>query len=321
MRLLPHDREHFITRLAPADFVPGAMCHRWIEFIDEITCREKEIARFLQRCMDYALSGTIEYECAIFLWGATSRNGKSTLTETVAHILGDYAKTASPQTFSARPADGTKATPDTARLKGARFVVIPEPDKGLEINSSILKQFTGGDKFVGRNLRENLFEYYPEFTPFFNTNHIPVITDDTLFASGRIVIIPFERHFKANEQDRTLKERFRQPEAMSGILNWLIDGHRMLKAEGLTMPDSLKRCVEEHRQEADDLSDFLLNALAEIESARTKTMDVYQNYAAWAKNHALRPVNNRVFIGELRKRYDVRRDCKLGNVVVGMGLR
>jgi putative DNA primase/helicase len=102
-------------------------------------------------------------------------------------------------------------------------VVIPEPDKGLEINSSILKQFTGGDKFVGQNLRESLFEYYPEFTPFFNTNYIPVITDDTLFASGRIIIIPFERHFKADEQDRTLKERFRQPEAMSGILNWLID--------------------------------------------------------------------------------------------------
>jgi putative DNA primase/helicase len=73
--------------------------------------------------MGYALSGAIQYECAIFLWGATSRNGKSTLTETVTHILGDYAKTASPQTCSTRPTDGTKATPDTARLKGARFVV------------------------------------------------------------------------------------------------------------------------------------------------------------------------------------------------------
>jgi putative DNA primase/helicase len=87
------------------------------------------------------------------------------------------------------------------------------------------------------------------------------------------------------------------------------------------MPDKQKRCVEEHRQEADDLSDFLLKALTEIAGFRTKTMDVYQNKAAWAKSYALRPVNNRVFIGELRKRYDVRRDCKFGNVVIGMGLR
>jgi putative DNA primase/helicase len=128
MRLIPHDRKRIITQLAPVDFVPGAVCYRWIKFIDEITCEEKEVARFLQRCMGYALSGTIEYKCAIFLWGASSRNGKSTLTETVAHILGDYTKTASPQTFSTRPADGMKATLDTVRLKGARFVVIPEPD-------------------------------------------------------------------------------------------------------------------------------------------------------------------------------------------------
>jgi putative DNA primase/helicase len=96
MRLLSHDRENFITQLAPVDFIPGAVCRRWIEFINEITCGEKAVARFLQRCFGYVLSGTIEYECAIFLWGATSRNGKSTLTETVTHILGDYAKTASP---------------------------------------------------------------------------------------------------------------------------------------------------------------------------------------------------------------------------------
>jgi phage/plasmid-associated DNA primase len=95
----------------------------------------------------------------------------------------------------------------------------------------------------------------------------------------------------------------------------------MLQSEGLALPDKLKRYVEEYRQETDDLSDFLLNALIEAEHARTKTMELYRSYAAWAKNHALRPVNNRVFVGELRKRCNVRRDCKLGNVVVGMGLR
>jgi putative DNA primase/helicase len=321
IRLRPHQRKDFITQLAPVDYIKDAVCERWLLFIDEITCGDKEIARFLQKSLGYALSGSTKYECAFLLWGATSRNGKSTLAETVSHILGDYAKTTSPQTFSSRPADGAKATPDTARLKGARFVVIPEPDKGLELNAALLKQFTGGDTFVGRHLRESPFEYRPEFKPFINTNHLPIITDDTLFASNRIIIIPFERHFKPDEQDRTLKDLFRKPENMSGILNWLIDGHKMLQAEGLVLPVKLKRHVEEYRQETDDLSDFLLNALIAAEHAKTKTVDIYQSYAAWAKGHALRPVNNKGFVGELRKRYDVRRDNKLGNVVVGMGLR
>jgi putative DNA primase/helicase len=321
MKLLPHNRQDFITQLAPVDYDSGAVCSRWEKFIGEITCGEKEIARFLCKSLGYALSGSTKYECAFLLYGATSRNGKSTLTETVAHILGDYAKTAAPQTFANRPADGTKATPDTARLKGARFVVIPEPDKGLEFNSALLKQFTGGDTFVGRNLRESPFEYRPEFKPFVNTNYLPIITDDTLFASERLKIITFERHFKADEQDRTLKDQFRKPENMSGILNWLLTGWKMLESVGLTMPDKLKRVVDEYRQETDDLSDFLINTLIEIENVRTKTMDLYQSYASWAKTHAIRPVNNRVFVGELKKRYEVKRDCKLGNIVVGMGLR
>jgi putative DNA primase/helicase len=129
MQLRPHRREDFITRLALADYAGGAVCERWERFVDEITGGEKETARFLQKSLGYALSGSTEYECAFLLWGATSRNGKSTLAETVSHILGDYAKTAAPQTFSNRPPDGAKATPDTARLKGARFVVVPEPDR------------------------------------------------------------------------------------------------------------------------------------------------------------------------------------------------
>jgi putative DNA primase/helicase len=101
----------------------------------------------------------------------------------------------------------------------------------------------------------------------------------------------------------------------------MIIGHKKLQTEGLIPPDKLKRYVEEYRQETDDVSDFLLNTLIEAEHARTKTMDIYQSYAAWAKGHALRPVHNRAFVGELRKRYDVRRDSKLGNIIVGMGLR
>ncbi len=224
MRIRGHDREDFITQLAPVDYRAETVCDRWMLFIDEITSADRETANFLQKALGYALSGSTKHECAFLLWGATSRNGKSTLAETVSHILGDYAKTTSPQTFAGRPTDGTKATPDTARLKGARFVVVPEPDKGLELNAALLKQFTGGDTFVGRHLRENSFEYRPEFKPFINTNYLPIVTDDTLFASNRIIIIPFERHFKAHEQDRTLKDLFRRPENMSGILNWLIDG-------------------------------------------------------------------------------------------------
>ena len=56
-------------------------------------------------------------------------NGKTTLTESVGTVLGDYFITAQPQTFARRNSDGSAANPDTARLKGARLINIPEPEK------------------------------------------------------------------------------------------------------------------------------------------------------------------------------------------------
>lgn len=44
----------------------------------------------------------------------------------------------------------------------------------------------------------------------------------TLFSSGRVIIVPFDRHFEEWEQDRTLKAEFAKDEAQSAILNWLI---------------------------------------------------------------------------------------------------
>ena len=54
------------------------------------------------------------------------------------YILGDYARTIQPQTLSRRSSDGSAASPDIARLKGARLVNMPEPEKGLELNTALV---------------------------------------------------------------------------------------------------------------------------------------------------------------------------------------
>jgi phage/plasmid-associated DNA primase len=49
-----------------------------------------------------------------------------------------------------------------------------------------------------------------------------------------------------------------------------------------------------------------------------KTSDLYTVYSAWAKENGYRPLSNRSFTGEIRKRCVVRRDGSAGNVVVGL---
>lgn len=318
--LQPHNATDMITKMARVIYDHKTRCGRWDKFIDEVMCGDTDMAVYLQKALGYALTGLTEYECFFILFGSKTRNGKTTLTETIAHILADYAVTAQPQTFSRRSSDGAAPSPDIARLKGARLVNIAEPEKGMELNAALIKQLTGGDTYTGRFLNENPFDFSMEGKIFINTNHLPRVSDDTVFASGRAKIIPFERHFTEAEQDKGLKEFFRRKENKSAILNWLVTGCRLIKEFGFDPPQRVIQAVAEYRQEADVIGAFLEERTIEKEGGRLSTALLYSYYTAWAKNNGYRAINNKNFVAEIQRRREIRRDGKVGKVIIGLAM-
>lgn len=318
--LQPHSAADLITKMAPVKYEPKARCPRWERFIDEVMCGDTDTAVYLQKAMGYALTGLMEYECFFILFGGKSRNGKTTLTETVAHILADYAVTAQPQTFSRRSSNGASPSPDTARLKGARLVAMPEPEKGMELNVALIKQLTGGDTYTGRFLNENSFEFSMEGKIFINTNHLPTVSDDTVFASGRAKVIPFDRHFTEAEQDKGLKHFFRHGGNKSAILNWLVAGYKMIQEAGFDPPQRVADAITAYRAEADIIGAFLAEYTVTQEKGRLSTSELHKHYAVWAKGNGYLPLCNRAFVGELRRRFEVKPDCRKGNVVLRLAL-
>jgi len=317
--LQKHNPVDLITKMAPVKFDHKAKCERWERFIMEIMCGDTDTAVYLQKALGLALTGDVSFDCFFVLYGAKSRNGKSTLMETVAAILGDYACSSSPQTFSRRSGDGASPTPDIARLQGARLVNMPEPEKGMELNASLMKQLTGGDTMVGRFLNENPFEFPMESKIFIGTNHLPRVSDDSVFASGRVKIIPFERHFTAQEQDKTLKQYFCRRENKSAILNWMIIGWRLIPEVGFDSPERVEEAVAAYRAEADIIGVFLSEYTCEEEKGRLSTSLLYSHYTTWAKDNGYHPMNSKNFVGEVRKRHEIRRDAS-GRVIIGLAL-
>jgi putative DNA primase/helicase len=319
--LQDHNPADMITKLAPVRYDVKAQCLRWERFIDEITCGDNELAVYLQKAVGYALTGLTEYEVFFILYGEKTRNGKTTLIETIANIMGDYTRNTQAQSLSRRSIDGSAATPDMARLKGARLVTVPEPEKGLELNIALIKQLTGGDTYTARFLNANPFEFKPEFKLFINTNHLPRTADDTVFASGRVKIIPFDRQFTEQEQDKGLKKLFRRRENKSAILNWAVMGWRLIQEVGFDTPPRVNTAIEAYRSEADIIGVFLAEYTSGEENGRIPTSELYAIYADWAKANGYKPLSNRSFTMDIHRRHEIRRTGTDGRVVVGLALK
>jgi len=286
MEFTEHRSSDRLTKKADVSYDPSASFPRFESFVKEITMGDADLADFIKRSFGYALSGSAEYECLFILYGATTRNGKGTLCESVLNVMGSYGAAASPEILGVKNLQQSSGpTEDIARLAGLRLVNISEPSKGLNLNAARVKSMTGRDTMNARFLHENSFDFVPQFKMFINTNYLPVATDNTLFTSGRVIIIPFERHFDASEQDRNLKRMFAGRAARSAILNWLIEGLSELKEQGLTQPQAVTDATESYRSESDKIALFMEDELIKDVFSDVRTREVYDRYKLWCDSN------------------------------------
>lgn len=298
----PHRAEDHITKITETVYDPSAVHPRWNSFIDEIMSRDSEKVRFLQKTRGYALTGDKNLECAVFDYGETSRNGKGTLAESILRVMGEYGASVSPETLEQRNQSNSHApSEDVAMLSGIRYAVVPEPGKGMVMNARLLKAMSGNDTIRARFLNENSFEFRPEYSLYVNTNYLPVINDMTVFESGRIIIIPFDRHFSEEEQDKGLKREFAEPHVQSAILNWLLDGYRMLRSEGLDKPQSVRDAIASYYHDSNKTARFMEDRLIEDSDAEERTSAVYEAYRDWCGENGCFAENCRNFLAELRR--------------------
>lgn len=295
-----HKPTDYITKVAGVKYDPTAKCERWETFIAEVMSGDSEKAEFLQKSLGYALTGDTRYETMFILFGATTRNGKGTSMETFLRICGDYGKTCRPETIGMKPNNSSTApSEDVARLAGSRFVNISEPDKKLTLSAALLKTLTGNDTINARFLHENSFDFKPQFKIFTNTNHLPLVTDLTLLTSGRVKIIPFERHFEEWEQDKGLKAEFSKEENLSGILNWVLEGYCKLQQTGFEVPTSVQNATISYHKENDKVGQFIDECLEPNGNYEERTSHIYLTYQNWCRDNGYYCENAKNFKAEL----------------------
>lgn len=297
-KALEHNADLLLSKICNASYNPVATCTLWEKTVNEIMQGDSSKIEYLQKMSGRFLTGDTSEEEFYIFFGATTRNGKSTITELLLYLLGDYATTISPESLAIKAnKDSRTASPDIAKLAGTRLVVASEPPRRMLFDSSLVKTLTGRDSISARFLHENEFQFKPKFKLILNSNYLPVINDKTVFSSNRVKVIPFERHFAEKEQNKHLKEQLQQE--IDGILNWCIEGLYMYRKEGLEPPEAVRTATHEYGEDSDKTGKFISECLVRSEH-NLAAKDVYEKYSQWCNDCGLGIDGRTSFYEELK---------------------
>ncbi len=276
--LLPHNKDDFITKIAPVYYNKDATCPQWEAFLARIMDNNQDLIKFLQRAVGYSLTGNVSEQCLFLFWGAGA-NGKSTFLRTIGNLLGDYSQHTATETLLVKKKGAIPN--DIARMKGARFVTASEAEAEHKLAENLIKQMTGDDIISARFLHQEFFEFEPEYKIFLGTNNKPIIKGNDYAIWRRIKLVPFEISIPPEERDRDLFNKLKNE--LSGILNWAIEGCREWQQFGLGTPAEVTAATEEYRNEMDLLNDFLTECCIESSDEKVPSKDLYKAYSNWCE--------------------------------------
>ncbi|OYX15038.1 MAG: hypothetical protein B7Z15_01865 [Rhizobiales bacterium 32-66-8] len=319
----PHAREHLVTKLMPVDYDPAATCPRWLEFLDRVQPKAR-LQRFLQVFHGLGITGRT-VQALVFHYGGGA-NGKSVFINAICDLMGGYAQQLSSESLTGQgQRRGDQATPDLARLPGARLVRISELPRGEPLKEALVKQLTGGEPMLVRHLNRGFFEFLPEFKAVMSGNDKPRIGGVDHGIWRRMRLVPWEVTIPEHEQ-REMGEVLAEFAAeRSGILNWLIEGAKIFLAEGMVTPEEVVDATAEYREEMDPIGSFIADCVTRTEPAENYAVTarvMYEAYVSWSLANAKRPWKETQFgtvfpgKGFEKTRERVRRylDCRLHDV-------
>lgn len=313
-------RGDLVTQDLPDAYDPDAKAPRWEAFLREVFVKadgitpDEELVSYVQRLIGYGITGHTSEQVLAVLHG-DGANGKSLFVDVLSTVFAPLTRTAAFETFGVSRRDGQSASPDLARLAGARLVFASEGDDGLALAEGLVKRLTGQETITARMLNRDPFEYRSRFLICLVSNHLPVVRGTDHGVWRRIKVIPFRRTFTTQEQDRDLRDKLLAERA--GILAWAVRGAQDWYAAGKSLgePDAVRRVTATYRASSDRVRDFLQECVVVTgDAADTLSGNALRTrYSEWCRAQDERPFGRNTFFERvLSSDRRIRRDDSLG---------
>lgn len=306
--------DDYISKASPIEF-PGidTQAENWDIFLNEIFGGNKSMIDYIGRLFGYALTGlTVERFMPIF-YGADGNNGKTTLIETMSHIMGSLAAPIQAEMLldQGRTKSSGAASPEIAGLRGLRLAYAAETDQGRRFSISRVKWLIGSDTMVGRYLYEKRdVQFSPTHKLILLTNHKPDVSGDDNAFWEKIHLIPMEYSFvlrkPEKDHERPADKYLRQKllDDAPGILAWAVRGCLQWQEKGLAAPPVVIEASKDYRRNEDLIQHWVDDCCYEIKGAETTARDLYDSFKKWWEtNISRKTLSQKRFGGMLGKKF------------------
>jgi putative DNA primase/helicase len=237
----------------------------------------------------YCLTGST-HEHALFFCYGTGANGKTTLVNAITNCVGDYHRTAPIETFTQSHND--RHPTELAALRGARLVTAIETEEGRRWAESKIKALTGGNTIAARFMRQDFFEYVPQFKLLIAGNHKPGLRSVDEAIRRRFNLLPFTVTIPPAERDETLPEKLKAE--LPGILAWMIGGCTEWREHGLDPPTVVSAATTAYLEAEDAINAWLEDCCDRNPQAWHKSAELFASWSSWATRSG-------EFIGSLKR--------------------
>ena len=286
-----------LTNQIPHDYNPAAYSEAADKVLDKLACGDNKIRLLLEECIGYCFYRRNELRKAFILIGDKS-NGKSTYLDMINFVLGE-------NNIATLDISELDKEYNTAELYGKLANIGDDICDDFIKNPAILKKVISGDTLKARHIYEKPFSFKNYAKMLFSANTIPRIKDKTGAVLDRLIIVPFNATFSADDPDYDpyIKYKLHTEETAEYLIKLGIEGlKRVLENRGFTVSERVSNELKEYELSNNPILQFF-NEIDENEILNEPTKDVYRKYNEFCITNGYKPISNIEFSRQIAKHY------------------
>ena len=294
--LLPFSPDYVILNKIDFDYIPDAYSEVADKTLNKLACADSEIRSLLEEVIGYTFYRRNELRKSFILIGDKA-NGKSTYLDMIKTLLGD-------RNTAALDLKELGDRFKTAELFGKLANIGDDIGDEFIPNPAAFKKLVSGDRLNVERKGQDPFDFNNYSKLLFSANNIPRIKDKSGAVVDRLVIIPFNAKFSADDPDYDpyIKYKLRKDESIEYLIQIGIEGlKRVLKNRRFTSSVKVEKELEEYEENNNPI---LLFFKEEPKIENEPTNKVYMNYSEFCLANSFNPMSKIEFSKQVKKRFD-----------------